>query len=420
LHHRFGFLYTRVHRDFSSVPRDIKVLILGFFVYMVGWGVFDPFLSIYLHQTVGNYALAGFFYGFTFLIGFFLSVPVGDLSDKVNKISYVWKSMLFYPVVALLYFSLSLFSGAISVLLVFAARALHGAARLFWIPAEGFIREQSPKGETSAVFGLHITFYRLAYVIAPLFTIPLALFFGFGLHNLEMLLLFLIPLPIVSAAIISRIKDEGKPIGVATDEVIEKDGVFSKELADLRAIGSAGYLTLLMGFFMRSILIISLFLIPLYAVSLNYGIVEIALLVAFANAPYLLSFFFAELADSFGKINLIAVGFALAALFMVAIVVLSNAEIAFFLAVVGLGFILAMLQPAVNGLITDITPRVQDGEMTGLLNSVLCISSFSTALLLGFLSDAFSLQLPFFVFAVLLLAMAFVTYSIKGKVVVRI
>jgi len=63
---------------------------------------------------------------------------------------------------------------------------------------------------------------------------------------------------------------------------------------------------------------------------------------------------------------------------------------------------------------------VQDGEMTGIFTAVLKISGFASALALGLLADAFGLGFPFLVFALMLFAMAALTYSIKGRIVVKI
>lgn len=419
-HHHHSFLYTRVHRDFGAVPKNVKMLIFGTFVYMIGWGIVDPFMSIIIHNITKSYSLAGFFYGLLFATGLVFAIPVGDLSDKVNKIKYAVTSMAAYPVIGLVYFSLAFLSGTLSLVMLFIARLLHGIASLMWIPIDGFVRENSPKGETSATFGLFMTFTKLSYVIAPVFVIPIVFFFGLRLENLHWLLLALVPFPIVAVLLISRIKDSGKSIGKGMKDVIVKDGIFKKEFRDLKKIGFVGYFALLMGFFMRSIEAVIIFLIPLYAISLNFSLIEVSLLFAFISLPYLFSFFLAEAADSFGKVNVITAGFALAALTLIAIALFSSVSITLFAAALCLGFILALLQPAVNGLITDITPRVQDGEMTGMLQAVLKLSGFVSALALGVLSDVFNLRFPFIVFAFLLLGMSALTYSIKGKVVVRI
>ncbi len=420
MHYHLSFLYTRVLRDLSSVPKDVKILIFGMFVYMLAWGIIEPFLSIYIHSIVKSYSLAGLFYGLFFLVGAVFSVPVGDLADKVNKIKYAVLSMLSYPIIGLFYFSLAFVHSSLVLLALFFARILHGFGSLLWIPVEGFIRENSPKGKTSATFGLYMTFHRLAYVLAPLFVIPIILLFSLTPEKINWLLLALIPFPIIAALIISKVKDSGETIAQGIEEVVVKDGIFKKELLDLKAMGFVGAISLLIGFFMRSIQAIVIFLLPLYALSLNLGLIEISLLFAAINLPYLLSFFFAELADSLGKINLISAGFVLAAISLLAISLTSSLSITFFVACLALGLILALIQPAVNGLITDITPRVQDGEMTGIFSAVLKVSGFASVLALGILADAFSLQFPFLVFALILLGMAVLTYSIKGKVVVRI
>ncbi len=418
--HHFDFLYTRVHKDLGSIPKDVKTLIFAMFVYVLAWGIIDPFMSIFIHNILQNYTLTGLFYGFSFLIGIFFSVPTGDLADKINKLRYTVGAMLCYPIIGLLYISLAFVHSSLVLVLLFFARILHGFSALFWIMVEGFIRSKAPKGETSATFGLYLTVHKAAFVVAPLFVIPIVLFFGINKSNVYWLLLALIPFPLLSAFIVSRIKSKGRRLSDGVKEVIEKDGVIKKEFADLKSLGFVGFFTLLIGFFIRSIDAIIVFLIPLYALSLNLGLVEISLIFALINLPYLFSFFFAEVSDTIGKTNVIALGFALAAVCLIGISLSTDFSAVLLLAAFGLGFVLSMLLPAANGLVTDITPRVQDGEMTGIYTTTLRISGFLTALLLGVLSDAFSLSFPFMVFAVALLAMAALTYSIKSKIVVRI
>ena len=420
MRHDLHFLYTKVHHDFKALPQGIKTLVFGFFVYMLAWGIIEPFFSIYLHSVVGNYALAGLFYSILFFTGFAISIPAGGLAGKINKMRYIKFSMLLYPAVGIFYFLVPMLPRIFSLLVLFLALVAHGIAASFWIMVEGFIREKSPKKETSAAFGLFITFQRLAYVIGPGFIFFFVVLLPFSFEKINWLFLSLLFFPVVSAFMVGRISDKGKPIAAGIREVVVKDGVVKKELKDLNELGFMGGFALLTGFFMRSIEIVVTFLLPLYALSLNMGLVEIALLFGLVSLPYLSSFFLAELADSFGKAKAISLGFALAAVALFFLSFSTEPSATFFITCLALGFILALLQPAVNGLITDITPRVQDGEMTGLFSAVLKISGFLTAILLGFLADFFGLAFPFAVFAIILLVMSLLTYLIRGKVVLRI
>jgi len=420
LHSYYAFLYTRVQRDLGEVPRDVKTLILGIFVYMIAWGVVDPFLSIFIHGVVKNYSLAGFFYGLFYLMGVFFSMPVGDLAGKVNKVRFIAVSIFSYPLLGVLYFSLVFVPSWLATMLLFFARVLHGVASLFWVMADDFIREKSPKGITSATFGLYFTFIKSAYVFAPLVVVPVVIFFGVGIDDAHWLLLALVPFPVVGALIISRISDRGIPFVQGVEEVVLKDHVVRKEFQDLRQLGFVGFFTLLMGFFMRSIEALIHFLVPLYAFSMGFGLIEISLLFAVINLPYLFSFFFAELADSFGKVNLISLGFVFAALSLFAISFSPDLSLTFFFASFSLGLVLAVLFPAVNGLVTDITPRVNDGEMTGLFKTVIKVGSFVSAAAFGVLAELFGLRFPFLFFGVILLGMAGLTFFMRSRVVVRI
>ncbi len=421
MHYRHSFLYTRVHRDLKKIPKDVKVLIFGMFVYVLAWGIIDPFFSIFVHNVTQNYFITGLFYGLFFIVGAAVALPAGALADKINKIKFTTISMFLYPILGLLYFSVPFLASTAGLVVLFFSRLFHGVIGMFWVVEESFIREKSPEGETSATFGLYITAYRFCFVLAPLIVIPIVLFFDLNLGNIQWLLLALIPFSIIGGLIISRIKcEEGKSFAKAVKEVVVQDKVVKKEFKDLHDLGFVGYFTLLIGFFMMSIQVIVVFLIPLHAVSLNLGLIEISLLFALINLPFLFSFFFAELADSFGKANVIAIGFVIASIALTTIAFDNSLSLVFFIAAFVLGIIVAIIQPAVNGLITDITPRVNDGEMTGLFMATLKISGFISVLLLGFLAESYGLHFPFLVFAFLILAMAGITYAIKSKVAVRI
>lgn len=415
-----SFLYTRVQGDLSKVPRDVKTLIFGMFFFALSWGIIDPFFSIFIHNIVQNYSLTGFFYGVFFLIGVGFSVPVGALAGKINKIRFIGTSLFSYPLIGVLYFSLAFVSSGVAIVLLFFTRVFHGIASLFWVMADDFIREKSPRELTSATFGLYLTFLKLSFIIAPLFVIPAVLFFGVTVDSLHWLLLFLIPFPILSALIVLRIKDYGEPFSQGVEEVVVKDHLILKEFDDLRQLGFVGFFTLLIGFFIRAVEAVILFLVPLFALSLNFSLIEISLLFAVINIPYLFSFFFAELADVFGKVNIISVGFVFAALALFAIAFAQDLSLTFFVACFALGLVISIILPAVNGLITDITPRVNDGEMTGLFKMVIKLSSFVSAIALGVLADLFGLQAPFLVFGILLVGMAVLTFSIRSRIVVRI
>jgi len=394
-------------------------MILGLSVYIVAWAIIDPFFSIYLYSVLKSYSLAGLFYGLFFLTGTLFAVPFGDLAGRASKVKLTAILLLSYPLIGLLYFSVYLFQYPFSLIVLFLALLAHGTAASLWIAAEGFIRENSPKGETGACFGLYITFQRLAYVIAPVFIIALVSF-GFSMANVNFLFLSLVPFSVLGAAIILRIKSAGSPIVQGIREVIEKDNLIKREFNDLRQLGFMGYFSLLIGFFVQSINSVIFFLVPLYALSLGLDLFGVSLLFAALSVPFLFSFFLAELADSFGKMNAVVLGFILSAVALASIAEISVASPLFFFAVFILGLILAFLQPAANGLVTDITPRIQDGEMTGLFIAVLRISGFLTSLSLGLLSDSFGLRLPFIVFALLLAAMSASSFLARKRIVVRI
>jgi len=420
MRHNIFFLYTAVQSDLSEIPKNVKLLIFGMFVYMLAWGAIDPFLAIFLYNVTGSYLLSGILFGIFFLTGVALSMPVGSLADKTNRMKYTITAMLSYPFIGLLHIAAAFAAAPFSLIALLVGRVCNGIGATLWVMVEGFVRKESPKGKTSATFGLFMTFYQLAFVVAPLLVFFAVAFFGITTSNVYWLFLYLIPFPIISAIIISRVKDKGMPFSDGVKEVIEKEGIVKKELRDLQSMGFLGIVMVLIGFFMVAIQAMIFFLLPLYAISLSLDLLGISLLFAAISIPYLFSFLLAELADHFGKVNIISICFLLSAIILIALFFTSTASITFFIACFLLGFIFATLQPAVNGLITDVTPRIQEGEMTGVYTAVFKLGGFAAAIGFGLLAETSGLHAPFLAFAVLLLAMAALAYSIKGKIVLRI
>lgn len=420
MRHDIFFLYTSVQSDLKAIPGNVKLLIFGMFVYMLAWGAIDPFLSIFFHEVTGSYAISGFLYGLFFLTGMALSIPVGSLADKTNRIKFTVASMLTYPFIGILHIAAAFLAAPFSLIALVFGRVWNGIGATFWVMVEGFIRKESPKKETSETFGLFITFYQLAFVAAPLIIFPAVYFFGITFSNVYWLFLLLIPFPVLSAIIISRVPDKGMPFIEGLKEVVEKEGIVKKEIRDLQSMGFLGTAMVLIGFFMVAIQAMIFFMLPLYARSLNLDLLGISFLFAAISIPYLFSFLLAELADHFGKTSIISACFLLSALVAAAIFFASGAPTVFFIACILLGFIFATLQPAVNGLITDVTPRIQAGEMTGVYTSVFKLGGFAGAFGFGLLAETAGLHFPFLVFAVLLAAMAALTYSIRNKIVLRI
>ncbi len=135
---------------------------------------------------------------------------------------YTAISILSYPAIALLYLFSALLSPAFGLFLLFFTRLLHGFSSLLWIPVEGYIRQNSPKEMAPSTFGPHITFYRFAYVIAPVFVIPVVLFFGLTAVDVHWFLLFIIPSSVLAALIISKIGGRGEPLAQALKMLLKR------------------------------------------------------------------------------------------------------------------------------------------------------------------------------------------------------
>ena len=409
MNYNFHFLYTTVIRDLDEIPHPVKLLMGGVFIYMIGWGVIEPFLSIYINQLFDSYFIVGLLFAVFFFITAVFSAPIGDLSDKAATTKIIPWLMFLYPFIAILYFLGGSFIGFLSFFMVFTARVIHGFASTLWVAVEAFVRQNSQAKHTAGIFGLYFTLQNLAFIIGNTIAIAAIILFGISFSQISVLFFGLLITPVIAALFISKIPARAEPVKTAIKEVIEKDRVFQREIADFKRLGNIASIVILQGYFMTALMVLGLVFLPLVAVNAKLSLVEIAVLVLAIHVPLAFSFVFSEIADRLEKFSLVSAGFFSAALILLAIALFGENTTMLFGSALLLGIIFAILQPTVNALLTEITPFEESGEMTGIFHSVVGISNAINALLIGTLASLFGISFPFIAFAFLFLLMAIVS-----------
>lgn len=140
--------------------------------------------------------------------------------------------------------------------------------------------------------------------------------------------------------------------------------------------------------------------IPLFADEIGFGLNQISLLIGMMYLPYIFSFFFAEIADRYEKINVATGGLILASMTMFFMYFTTNNKmIAVFSSLIAVA--LALINPAVEGLITCLTPLHKRGEITGLSVFFHRGGKFFGPLILGFLASSKGIHCVFLVVSIL-------------------
>ncbi len=415
MNYNLHFLYTTVIKDLDDIPPQVKMLLFGIFIYTLGWGLIEPFLSVYINHLFDSYFVVGMLFAIFFFVAMLFSAPIGDLADKMSNTKIIPWMMFTYPFIAILYYLGSVFTGILSIGIIFAARALNGFSATLWVVVEAFVRQNSPARHTAGIFGLFFTIQNLAFVLGLLVSTGLIIMYGISFEHLGLLFFGLLFTPIIAGLYIMRIPSPGLPLKTAIREVIEKDKVYKREIHDFRHLGNAMTTVVMQGYFMTALVVLGKVFLPLLAASTQRSLLEIAILAIIVHIPLLFSFILSEIADRTEKFKFTGIGFGAAAVLLVVVALFVENTPILYASAFLLGIVFAMLQPAVNALLTEITPQDEKGEMTGVFHSVANISNAINSLLIGTLAALFGITAPFIVFAFLLVIMAFASFTQKSN-----
>ncbi|MBN1941639.1 MAG: MFS transporter [Candidatus Diapherotrites archaeon] len=395
----------------KELPGNVKVLLAGTFFYMIAWGIIEPFIPLYLESIVGNYTMVGLVYAVVSLVIFAMAIPTGDLIDKIKSTKLMKISLIIYPIVGLAY----AFAANIWHLLV--ARILHGVGNpLLWVSTESFIRQNTTKENSLKGFGWFATIKNLGFILGCVLAAFLIVLFSYN-----QLYLILIPLSLVSLAIIWRIKDadgierEGLLQGI--EDVVGKDKIFKKELGDFFRLGKTAVILAVLVVFGSMMLHIIYFVIPLVSEDIEISLSGLALLYGALQIPFLFCFLLAGFAGKEGKIKVIQIGLLSIAIILALLYLTIGSLLAFVVLTFAMAFVMALLIPTINGIISDITPSVEIGEITGVYYASFFLGGTIGPMIFGVIGDIWSLETVFIVSAALSFVLLAVVFALRKQLV---
>ncbi len=396
-----------INRDFIGIPPKIRMLVFALFVYTIAWGILEPLQAIYFSSFVSSYFEIGVIFALFNIVLLFLAIPAGALSDRVKATKLVQLGFLLYPAIGAFYFT------ATNIIQLNVTRILNGiGATLVWVSGESFIRKNSPEKKTAETFGFYNTAVNFAYVTGAIVGAFLIMVF-----TIRQLFLFLFPIPLIAALLVWRIRLHEKKeqtIIKGMEEVLIEDGLGTRELMDFFSLGLSAFYCLLLVFFGGFFYQLLMVFIPLTAKKISMDLSGILLLYALMHVPFLLCFFFSEITDRIGKPKVIISGLVLTAISLFFVFFFASNIAAFILFCFLFGTSLAIVGPAINGLITDLAPKNESGEITGITNAAYCLGAAAGPLFFGAFADKIGLFESFVAAAIIAIALAILTFALKG------
>jgi MFS family permease len=129
--------------------------------------------------------------------------------------------------------------------------------------------------------------------------------------------------------------------------------------------------------------------------------------------PFIFSFFFSEIADRAKKMNVIATGLFVGALsFVLLSFVVHQLWVVILASLISLS--VAIIRPAYNGIITQLTPRKMLGEISGINNLFVRLGHIVGPILSGVIADLYGIQIAFFLIAIIALGLGITTLLLHG------
>ncbi|MEI7562475.1 MAG: MFS transporter [bacterium] len=134
--------------------------------------------------------------------------------------------------------------------------------------------------------------------------------------------------------------------------------------------------------------------IPIISIQNNLNLSQIALIFAVMRLPYIIDVFTGAFADRYNKKKFILLVLFFMS-FLFALLGLKDGFVSTLTISLGIAFGLALLRPAISGLISDYTRPEHEGKITGIQHCVSGLGSAIGALVFGGIASIFSMESGF-------------------------
>jgi MFS family permease len=396
-----------VYEDVKRISFGVKLIVFLIFLRMLGWGFSDPFFSIFLKDFSNHYTIIGGFLSFMSVVSLLTVIPLMRLADKVKDATIMSDGEIFYFFTIMAYTAAASFK---SIPLLLIAFILNGIAHPFVIVgAEAYIRKHDGHAGTASAFGFYNAFTYLGWILGMVIAAYLIPYYSFNT-----MFLFVLPSIVISFFVLPRIKERGFGSFLkGLKKYLHKRQDFQDIIDDFKNLDHRMFFFLLLAFFDGVITMFQYVFIPLFALSLDLDLKQVALLVSVMYFPCIFSFFFAEMADRLSKMTVIALGLFIGAISFMLLTFIVHQLLIVVLAVM-ISLSLAIIRPAYNGMITQLTSRHMLGEISGINNLFVRLGHIVGPVFSGVIADIYGIRTSFFLIAFMTVGLCVATMFLHG------
>jgi DHA1 family multidrug resistance protein-like MFS transporter len=386
----------------TSLPLPIKKLSFIFFFYMFGWGVVQPFISIYTKQVVGDYSSLGLIYFIFYLASTIWCIPFGKYIDIASRKKSIMLIFFFYIFIGPLFL---LVDGFLSMLFL---KIYHGIlTSSIWSSADCYVRYNSPKRKTAESIGFFDSLYTLGLVFGCFLGGFLFIYVGFYGF------LFISFFALVSLFLSKNLPDRKRKFHfVKGIKSAFKISLFKKEFQFFFVKAELVKLTFLSFFMIFARSIINM-LLPLFVYEKGSSFIVVGLIMGIYNLPRIFESFFSHIADNNSKKLFILIGSLYATCFFV-LLFFVHSQIVLFILTFFISLAFALINPAIEGALTTVIPKKKVGELSGAVRTIKMSAEALGPLFAGFISDLFGINYAFLFGGIIMLSLFCLGFFIQN------
>lgn len=372
--------------ELKTLPSSVRRVSLVVFLYMIAWGALDPFLTLYFHDLFGNYTSVAAISALLYFFSMLLSLPFGDLADIVSK-----KKLM--RIFLVLYLPFGFILASLSTFFQFALFRIYHAvlATGLWSSAETYVRAHSPSHKASESMGFFDSANALAIVVGAVTGGFLMTAFGINF------LFYIFTIFVIAALAVFPYLPDHYGVSSLWSGVrqLRRNGVFRFELRDYFLVRGLPLVSLLV-FMMRSVSFGALIVLPLFSDKLGANYIQTGLIYAIFALPTVFEAPFSIFSERFDRKKILIAG-GLASVLFLGGAFMSDSVISLFTFTLFMALAFALINPAIEGIATELMPRPKIGELNGVYRSVVLLAAAIGSLVVGPIADRFSIQTPFLV-----------------------
>ncbi len=376
-------------KSIANLPKSVRLVSFIVFIYMIGWGIVDPYLAIYFKSKLPDYSQVGIIMGLLPLFAVVWSLLLGPIMDAVPKRRMISFTYILYLPISFILLAVSSFTGFILF------RTYHSIlATSFWLSSESYVRVHSPKDKETESISLYDFGQYISMVIGGFLGAFLIIKLGFSMLYAVSFFIFL--------ALIASffLPDHDKKL-LKTLKLIFKHN-FKEEINEFKGNEELKKLAIFR-FFAVFCLSFMMMILPLFLDSIGATLFMIGIITALYRFPNIFEPYFAVMKS---KKKILTIGI-ISTIMLFFLMFLTKDVVYTFILSFLLGIATASFNPAIQGRITKTMPIHQRGKLSAMLFTITHISTGISPIMAGIIADNFGLNYVFLLGSVIFLFLLF-------------